>query len=225
MKDEAYKILLFFFSFLAPSNEELPIKLQKIDPEDPSETKLVETETRYPLPETEGLWHMGQSKEHRHLLKHPVITSFLWLKWQRIRRYFNRNLRFYMLFVFILTWYIFENFGGNTMKPKSGSIPLFHGLFALFEILVVIFIFKDWKNDLKDIIRMNQTIQNEDNLDQGVDCKQIFWLIIKNWCDMALIVCLTLILITGAKSLFITLLGMFLTIQNFYHFRHSLKMD
>ena len=23
----------------------------------------------------------------RHLLKHPVITSFLWYKWQRIRRY------------------------------------------------------------------------------------------------------------------------------------------
>jgi hypothetical protein len=23
----------------------------------------------------------------RHLLRHPAVTSFLWLKWQRIRRY------------------------------------------------------------------------------------------------------------------------------------------
>ena len=39
-----------------------------------------------PLPETGVLWHMAQSEKHRHLLKHPVITSFLWLKWQRIRQ-------------------------------------------------------------------------------------------------------------------------------------------
>ena len=45
------------------------------------------------LPETQSLWYLGQSKEHRHLLKHPVITSFLFLKWGRIRRFFNRNLR------------------------------------------------------------------------------------------------------------------------------------
>ena len=41
----------------------------------------------------------------RHLLKHPVITSFLWFKWERIRPYFNRNLilfYFFILFLFIL---------------------------------------------------------------------------------------------------------------------------
>jgi hypothetical protein len=37
------------------------------------------------LPETESLWYMAQSPCHRRLLKHPVITSFLWMKWQRIR--------------------------------------------------------------------------------------------------------------------------------------------
>ena len=45
------------------------------------------------LPETESLWYMSQSRPHRRLLNHPVIASFLWLKWQRIRGYFNRNLR------------------------------------------------------------------------------------------------------------------------------------
>ena len=38
------------------------------------------------LPETEPLWYMSQIKEHRRLLNHPVITSFLWMKWRRIRK-------------------------------------------------------------------------------------------------------------------------------------------
>ena len=46
------------------------------------------------LPETQSLWYMAQSKEHRHLLKHPVVTSFLHMKWGRIRRHFNFNLRY-----------------------------------------------------------------------------------------------------------------------------------
>ena len=68
------------------------------------------------VPETECLWYMGQSKNHRHLLKHPVVTSFLWLKWQKIRGYFNRNLRFYFLFVTTLTWYIFARYGGISTR-------------------------------------------------------------------------------------------------------------
>jgi hypothetical protein len=71
------------------------------------------------LPETESLWYMGQSKNHRHLLKHPVVTSFLWLKWQKIRGYFNRNLRFYFLFVTTLTWYIFARYGGISTRDMS----------------------------------------------------------------------------------------------------------
>ena len=134
----------FFYlcSFLAPTNENLPEAFRKkTDPEDPTETKLVtNNQTCNPLPETDALWHMGQSKEHRHLLKHPVITSFLWLKWQRIRKIFNRNLRFYMLFVFILTWYIFEKFGGRTKGSsedglKDGTIAFFHGLFGFFAFV------------------------------------------------------------------------------------------
>ena len=65
---------------------------------------------------------MAQSESHRHLLKHPVVTSFLWLKWQKIRGYFNRNLRFYLLFVMIYTWYIFARFGGiSTRNIVNGN--------------------------------------------------------------------------------------------------------
>ena len=38
-----------------------------------------------PLPETEGLWYMSQSEKNWYLLKHPVIATFLWMKWKKIR--------------------------------------------------------------------------------------------------------------------------------------------
>ena len=56
------------------------------------------------LPETKNLWCIRNSKEHQHLLKHPVIASFLWCKWILIRWKVNRNLRFSMSFVMLLTW-------------------------------------------------------------------------------------------------------------------------
>ena len=49
-----------------------------------------EEEVKQYLPETEGLWHMSQSKKHQHLLKHPVIALFLWLKWKRMGAAYNR---------------------------------------------------------------------------------------------------------------------------------------
>ncbi len=93
------------YSFLAP-----PVA------DDLSEEDRQEMIEKQALPETECLWYMGQSKQHRHLLKHPVVTSFLWLKWQKVRGYFNRNLRFYLLFVMSLTWYIFVRYGGISSR-------------------------------------------------------------------------------------------------------------
>ena len=74
---------------------------------------------RLPLPETEVLWYMSQSKRHRHLLKHPVITSFLWMKWKRIASSYNKNLLFYFTFVICLTAYIFVLYGGRSLRAKS----------------------------------------------------------------------------------------------------------
>ena len=97
--------IIYDYSFLAPPvNESLS---------DEDQQELIDKQA---VPETECLWYMGQSKQHRHLLKHPVVTSFLWLKWQKIRGYFNRNLRFYLLFVTTLTWYIFARYGGISTR-------------------------------------------------------------------------------------------------------------
>ena len=89
-----------------------------------SSTELLGTEAgaasvpKSNLPETRALMLLTKSPEHKHLLKHPLLTSFLWLKWERIYRMYNQNLRFHMLFVYILTWYVFEKFGGNIARDN-----------------------------------------------------------------------------------------------------------
>ena len=74
------------------------------------------------LPETEALWYLSvASKEHRALLKHPVIASFLWLKWQRIRTFWFSNLILYVAFVVFLTTFIFLRFGGSQLQVNAAS--------------------------------------------------------------------------------------------------------
>ncbi|XP_023328482.1 transient receptor potential cation channel protein painless [Eurytemora carolleeae] len=89
--------ITFRYDFLAPNEDALPEKFRGRNLEDAKENLIIDKdigERRAALPETEPLWYMSRSKEHRFLLKHPVITSFLWYKWGRLRTYFNRNLRY-----------------------------------------------------------------------------------------------------------------------------------
>jgi len=67
------------------------------------------------------LFHMAQSDKHRHLLKHPVLASFLWLKWKRIGAAYNRNLLAYFLFVAVLTAHIFHVYGRNEASSPSSD--------------------------------------------------------------------------------------------------------
>jgi len=58
------------------------------------------------LPECEALWHLSCSSKHRYLLKHPLLTSFLMLKWHNIRFFYFINVFIYMLAVSVLTTYM-----------------------------------------------------------------------------------------------------------------------
>ena len=89
----------------------------------------------------------------RHLLKHPVITSFLWFKWERIRPYFNRNLRLYLLFVFLLTWFIFATFGGHSQRETIEAT--FAHLYIGVALLMVVSIGRDWWKDIKVNLSFN----------------------------------------------------------------------
>merc|ERR550519_2814253 len=149
---------------------------------------------------------MAQSKQHRHLLKHPVITSFLWYKWQRIRRYFNRNLRFYILFVFCLTWYIFRHFGASLKTEaltKEASEPMWYVLYVLLATSMGFFILKDWVNDLQDHKR-NQMVRNAASIEESC-CFRLARVFISNWVEVVFLSILILLLLPSPPVLKIVL--------------------
>ena len=56
-------------------------------------------------PECAILRHLCLSAKHRNLLNHPLLTSFLMLKWHSIRSLYYVNLAVYSLHVIFLTIY------------------------------------------------------------------------------------------------------------------------
>ena len=66
--------------------------------------------------------HMSNSSKHRHLVAHPVIVTFLWIKWRFMHFPLRRYRRFYFLFVASLMWFVFDMFGGinwNNLKSDN----------------------------------------------------------------------------------------------------------
>ena len=165
---------------------------------------------------------MCQSKSHRHLLKHPVITSFLYLKWARIRRDFNRNLRFYLLFVYVLTWYIFEKFGH--IKKEEQKLSSGHAIFIPFAIMLLLFILRDWTMDFKEALKPQQLKNTSSSGLSGTICVK---LILRNWIEVAFLALIGFILLGGAhlsilwSSLLI--LTILLLIREFFQVMVSLK--
>lgn len=213
--------MTFDYSFLAPPIEDLPfvvqgkVKKQDLEALDPTE------EGKVALPETTSLWFLGQSKEHRHLLKHPIVTSFLYLKWQRIRRYFNRNLRFYLLLVFILTWYIFEQFGGESLRDESTrSIPLWDTAFLVFTLVLICFILRDWSMDIKDMIKSE--LMEAKTRTCGNMISNLF---LANWVEAVFAVFMVSLIFVGSQYLWLYLmvLTLILLFRELFQVSVSLK--
>lgn len=84
--------------------------------------------------ETEVLARMGHNSELRPLLKHPVVTSFLYLKWHKLRWFFYANFQFYILFCLALYLHILVNY--NVENPEK-SVALLVFLHVTFWLLVL----------------------------------------------------------------------------------------
>lgn len=88
----------FNYSFLAPPRN---IPYLEHDTESPlinNAEKIITSFDRFLAPETDALLYMTQSSELKPLLKHPIITSFLYLKWLKIRCLFYTNITLYAVF-------------------------------------------------------------------------------------------------------------------------------
>jgi len=205
------------YAFIAP-----PVDNPRFDETDPEGQEMIEKQA---YPETETLWYMAQSKPHRHLLKHPVITSFLWMKWQRIRKQFNRNIRLYLLFVVTLTWYIFERFGGISYRNDDPgpdkiaaenetycstnrlgydmNIGYAYVVFLIQSIFQFLLILRDWRRDLR-----------ESNWKVAL---QVF---LTSWLEYTIIAIIVILLIFQARAMFIVLTILLILVA----FREGLQM-
>lgn len=130
-KDESYELHFDYSSFATPRS----IRGNRDD------------ETTEPLlgsffaplaPKTDVLLYMADCPVLKPLLKHPVITSFLFLKWQRISWLFYVNIAFYTMFCSSLVFYIHLGYGGPILSI-FGCFLLIRELLQMVVTLEVYF--------------------------------------------------------------------------------------
>ncbi|XP_023014714.2 painless [Leptinotarsa decemlineata] len=117
-----------------------PRKIEKRDVSDStdSEQNLNNQFHQELVHETEVIFYMSQSPEFKHLLKHPVIVSFLFIKWHRIRWLFYTNLAFYVAFFMSLVVYVFTEYA-NFNKERS-SFEVFLGQSSEVVLIITFFL-------------------------------------------------------------------------------------
>lgn len=128
-REDKYEVT-FSYKFLVPPAEESSVQEQQ---NSDVEMNLLPDDTQSPnrppphqnisaattSTETEPLLYISRSRDLRYLLKHPVFTSFLNLKWHHIRIFFYINLIFYILFVALLTFYILLSYDKTHIKVAN----------------------------------------------------------------------------------------------------------
>lgn len=114
-RDLDYQII-FDYSLLIPPRRYTSLDMLQ---HQPVENGLHEEYDK--LSETEPLLLMSNLPELRKLLKHPVLTSFLYLKWYAVRKYFFINLIFYLAFWLVLTSYILYIYGSSDNKNLASN--------------------------------------------------------------------------------------------------------
>ncbi|XP_053599942.1 transient receptor potential cation channel protein painless-like [Plodia interpunctella] len=110
-------------------------------------------------PETDALLYMTRCEELKPLLKHPVITSFLYLKWQRISCLFYGHITFYSLFWLSLILYIILGYGIE--KKQSESIEMLNVVTHIGAIIgLIVLVIRELFQLLVSPTRYLQSIEN-----------------------------------------------------------------
>ncbi|KAF0296921.1 Transient receptor potential channel pyrexia [Amphibalanus amphitrite] len=92
-----------------------------------------DVERKKPAPETALLRAIVDANQNE-LLKHPVVETFMHVKWLQIRRYFYFNFVFYVCFALLVTAYGML----RVMDPEKPSTTVVAGFTALFTFLCLL---------------------------------------------------------------------------------------
>jgi len=216
--DEDYKII-FDYSFLVVHNEKgtqpyLPQEsYQPLIKDNESAVKNVHFPEKL-KPEMNFLFYMSQSDEHRKLLQHPIITSFLHMKWQRVKLYFYINICIYFLFTVLLNAYILLKIGDNgtdgsesgltTNDNQTSQSNLTSTEFHVAWVLILIFLLYFTVKELLQLALSPKVYFN--NYENILDFSIIFFsgyiLFSSNWQESCVVITIILswtelILLTG----------------------------
>ncbi|TGZ38323.1 Uncharacterized protein DBV15_00466 [Temnothorax longispinosus] len=85
--------------------------------------------THRPTREMEVFLYIARHKNLKHLLKHPLLSSFLYLKWFKIRHILYSNLLFYVTFYILLNAYILSMTYGSS--PNDSGTPIANNSFDI----------------------------------------------------------------------------------------------
>lgn len=119
--DDNYEIQ-FNYSNLVPGtcrkngiNSRLPTKLKHSDEMAPIE-------------------YMAKSSELKHLIKHPLIASFLFLKWHRLALVFYANFLFYSVYCLSIICYILFCYGQDVHQALAGLLYALSAIGVLYVL-------------------------------------------------------------------------------------------
>lgn len=155
--DDDYEIHMKY-SFLVYPNNSLENEVCKVPLMDNANNNVKECDAIL-APETDALLYMTRNEDLRPLLKHPVITSFLYLKWQRISCLFYANITFYSLLWLCLILYIILGYGVE--KKQSTSIEALNVVTHVGAIIgLILLIIRELFQLLVSPTRYMQSIEN-----------------------------------------------------------------
>lgn len=101
--------------------------------------------------ESQPLLELGGMKHLRHvLLKHPLLMTFFHLKWLAIRKFFFMNLLYYLTFLLILSWYVFDRF--TPLDLGIFSVTNSDGVFLTRSIVLCFFVIMMMIRELSQLV-------------------------------------------------------------------------
>ena len=93
-------------------------------------------------PETTSILFLTKSKEHLPLLEHPVITTFLYMKWKTIEQFYYAKFSFVVIFLAFVNAYIFlaNEYDGDRYPTAEAEAT---GLFWVVLVMLVLFTLRE----------------------------------------------------------------------------------
>ncbi|XP_037812201.1 transient receptor potential cation channel protein painless [Lucilia sericata] len=111
---------------------EILINYMNLMPQNSSVQKKSAHQLREEMP---PIAFLAKSRDHRHLLQHPLITSFLFLKWHRLSVIFYINFLFYLFFAVSIITHTMLKFRESEHEYVAALFGIFSWIGICYMIL------------------------------------------------------------------------------------------